>query len=161
MARSMIKRRQEVERERIEAYQATLRTVSSEARPAPDFAKALKEAKRGFVNDVIRDCASWRPKMKSRDAARLRLAAARHLFARYPVPSPLEKILAFARSAPRSFALPPRNRDGRERHCRRSTPARQRANSGNGCRVTLSKGFQRWAAVSRWSFSMSFTFVPP
>jgi len=92
MARSMIKRRQEVERERIEAYEATLRTVSSEARPAPDFAKALKEAKRGFVRAIIRDSASWRPKMKSRDAARLRLAAARHLFARYPVPAPLEKI---------------------------------------------------------------------
>ena len=30
--------------------------------------------------------------MKSRDAGRLRLAAARHLFARYPVPAPLENI---------------------------------------------------------------------
>ena len=92
MARSMIKRRQEVERERIEAFEATLRIVSSEARPAPDFAKALKEARRGFANDIVRDSASWRPKMKSRDPARLRLAAARHLFARYPVPAPLEKI---------------------------------------------------------------------
>ncbi|MCI5076429.1 PcfJ domain-containing protein [Oricola sp.] len=92
MARSMIKRRQEADRARIEAYEATLRTVSSEARPAPDFAQALKEAKRGFVNDIIRDSASWHPKMKTRNEARLRLAAARHLFARYTVPAPLERI---------------------------------------------------------------------
>jgi len=88
----MIKRRQEAERERLEAYQATLRRISRAARPAPDFDKALKEAKKGFEGEIVRDCASWRPKLKTRDANRLRLAAARHLFARYPAPAHLEAI---------------------------------------------------------------------
>lgn len=92
MARSMIKRRQEAERERIDAYEATLRRVSTVARPAPDFTKAIDEARRGFAHEVVRTSYSWRPKMKTRDPARLRLAAARHLFARYPVPYPLEQI---------------------------------------------------------------------
>lgn len=92
MARSMIQRRQDAERERIEAYDATLRRVSAVARPAPDFEKALHEAKTGFAERAIRTCMEWRPKLKTRDSARLRLAAARHLFARYPVPSHLEQV---------------------------------------------------------------------
>lgn len=92
MARSLIKRRQDAERERLDAYQATLRRVSRAERPAPDFDKALKEAKKGFEGEIVRDCASWRPKLKTRDANRLRLAAARHLFARYPVPAHLEAV---------------------------------------------------------------------
>ncbi|MGE0279530.1 MAG: PcfJ domain-containing protein [Rhizobiaceae bacterium] len=92
MARSLIKRRQEAERERLEAYQATLRRVSRAERPAPDFDKALKEAKKGFEGEIVRDCASWRPRLKTRDANRLRLAAARHLFARYPAPAHLEAV---------------------------------------------------------------------
>lgn len=92
MARSLIQRRQEAERHRIEAYEATLRRVSSAARPAPDFERALREAAEGFEGQTIRDAFSWRPKLKTRDAAKLRLAAARHLFARYPVPASLERI---------------------------------------------------------------------
>lgn len=91
MARSLIRRRQEAERTRIEVYEASLRRVSQRARPAPDFHKAIAEAKDGFEAEVVRDAYAWRPQMKTRDAARLRLAAARHLFARYAAPH-LEQI---------------------------------------------------------------------
>lgn len=92
MARSTIQRRQDAERERIEIYEATLRRVARRPRPTPDFRKAIEEAERGFAGEVARDPQSWRPQMKTRDAARLRLAAARHLFALYPVPAMLERI---------------------------------------------------------------------
>lgn len=92
MARSTIRRRQEAERERLEAYDATLRRVSTAARAAPDFENALREAEKGFGGHAIRRAGDWRPKLKTRDPARLRLAAARHLFALYPVPSSLERI---------------------------------------------------------------------
>ncbi|RWD78766.1 PcfJ domain-containing protein [Mesorhizobium sp.] len=92
MAKSMIQRRQEAERERIEAYAVTLRRVSPVARPAPDFERALDDARRGFAGMAIRDGALWRPKLKTRDRARLRLAAARHLYARYPVSAALEGV---------------------------------------------------------------------
>ncbi|TIL67212.1 MAG: hypothetical protein E5Y89_24340, partial [Mesorhizobium sp.] len=85
MAKSMIQRRQDAARERIEAYEATLRRVCPVPRAAPDFERALDEARRGFANMAIRDGALWRPKLKTRDPARLRLAAVRHLYARYPV----------------------------------------------------------------------------
>ncbi len=61
------------------------------ARPAPDFDRAIEEAHRGF-GMAVRDRRSWRPQLKTRDPARLRLAAARHLFALYPVPAALEAI---------------------------------------------------------------------
>ncbi|TPM92102.1 PcfJ domain-containing protein [Mesorhizobium sp. B2-1-3A] len=92
MARSMIQRRQDAERERIEIYTATLRRVSPTPRPAPDFERALDEVRRGYAGMAIRDGALWRPKLKTRDPARLRLAAARHLYARYPVSAALEAI---------------------------------------------------------------------
>lgn len=92
MARSLVQRRQEAERARIEAYEASLRRVSQRPRPAPDFHQAIEDAKRGFETDMLRDPSAWRPQMKTRDAARLRLAAARHLFARYPVAEHLEQI---------------------------------------------------------------------
>lgn len=92
MARSLIKRRQEAERERLAIYEATLRQVSAARRPAPDFATALKDAKTGFEALIVRDAWAWQPQMKTRDPARLRLAAARYLFARYPVAAPLERI---------------------------------------------------------------------
>lgn len=92
MARSLIQRRQEAERTRIEAYDASLRRVSQQARPAPNFQQALHEAEHGFANAVVREASAWRPQRKTRDAARLRLAAARHLFARYPVARHLERI---------------------------------------------------------------------
>lgn len=88
----MIQRRQDAERERIEIYDATLRRVARRPRLAPDFSKAIDEATRGFSGEVVRDPKSWHPQMKTRDAARLRLAAARHLFALYPVPAMLERI---------------------------------------------------------------------
>jgi hypothetical protein len=88
----MIKRRQEAERQRIETCEAILRQVSGVSRPPPDFEQALKEAKKGFEGESVRDAWSWRPQLKTRDPARLRLAAARHLFARFPVPAHLEEI---------------------------------------------------------------------
>jgi hypothetical protein len=92
MARSMIQRRLDAERERTEIYEATLRRVTRRPRPAPDFRQAIEEAERGFAGEAVRDSCAWHPQMKTRDAARLRLAAARHLFALYPVPAMLEHI---------------------------------------------------------------------
>lgn len=92
MARSMIKRRQEAERERIAAFEVTLRGARRVERLAPDFDQALQQAVRGFAGVTVRELAAWRPKLKTRDPARLRLAAARHLFAVYPVPFALEQI---------------------------------------------------------------------
>jgi hypothetical protein len=92
MARSLIQRRQEAERARLEAYEASLRRVSQPARPAPSFHTAIVEAKRGFEADILRDARAWRPQLKTRDVARLRLAAARYLFARYTVAEHLEQI---------------------------------------------------------------------
>jgi hypothetical protein len=87
----MMQRRQEAERARSLQYDATLRRVSSAARPPHDFTRALEEAHRGLGN-ALRDGASWRPHLKTRDPGRLRLAAARHLFASYPVPPHLEQV---------------------------------------------------------------------
>ena len=92
MARSMIQRRQDAERERMETYNATLRAALRQSRPAPDFQRAIREAECGFAGVAVRDPQAWHPQMKTRDAARLRLAAARHLFALYPVPAALERI---------------------------------------------------------------------
>ncbi|VIO79067.1 hypothetical protein CI1B_76960 [Bradyrhizobium ivorense] len=92
MAHSLIQRRQEAERARAEAYARSLRHVSQRTRPPPDFEKAIDEVKRGFAADVLRDASAWKPKLKTRDAARLRVAAARYLFARYPVAEHLEQI---------------------------------------------------------------------
>lgn len=92
MARSLLKQRRDAERQRIEAYEATLRRVFAAPRPAPDFENAIDEVKRGFVNDIVRPSHEWQPKLKTRDPGRLRLAAARHLFARYAVPAHLEQI---------------------------------------------------------------------
>ncbi|WP_366864639.1 hypothetical protein [Bradyrhizobium sp.] len=92
MAQSLIQRRREAERARVEAYELSLRHVSQRTRPPPDFKNAICEAKRGFEADIVRDAEAWQPRMKTRDAARLRLSAARHLFARYPVAEHLEQI---------------------------------------------------------------------
>lgn len=92
MARTMLQRRQDAERERIEIYDATLRRVARRPRPTPDFQRAIEEAQQGFAGEAVREPHSWHPQMKTRDAARLRLAAARHLFALYPVPDMLEHI---------------------------------------------------------------------
>lgn len=92
MAKSLIERRQEAARARVEAYELTLRRVARQTRPPPDLHNAIREARRGFEADIIRDPESWKPQLKTRDAARLRLAAARHLFARYPVAPHLEQI---------------------------------------------------------------------
>ncbi len=92
MASTNIQRRQEAERRRVGTLEAVLRQVSSRPRPTPDFERALREASEGFAGEAIRDGAAWRPQIKTRDAARLRLAAARHLYARYAVPSCLEHV---------------------------------------------------------------------
>ncbi|TCU59170.1 PcfJ-like protein [Bradyrhizobium sp. R2.2-H] len=92
MAQSLIQRRREAERARVEAYELSLQHVSQRTRPPPDFKNAICEARRGFEADIVRDAEAWQPRMKTRDAARLRLAAARYLFARYPVAEHLEQI---------------------------------------------------------------------
>ena len=92
MKRSTIQRRQDAERERIELCDAALRRVVRRARSAPDFRKAIEDAEQGFCGEVVRDPQSWQPQMKTRDAARLRVAAARHLFSLYPVPAFLERV---------------------------------------------------------------------
>jgi len=92
MKRSTIQRRQDAERERIELCDAALRRVVRRARSAPDFRKAIEDAEHGFSGEVVRDPQSWQPQMKTRDAARLRVAAARHLFSLYPVPAFLERV---------------------------------------------------------------------
>lgn len=91
MARSLIQRRQDARRERDAVFDATLRCVFAPARQPPDCERALREAREG-LDSPVRDPSEWRPQLKTRDPARLRLAAARHLFALYPVPSPLERI---------------------------------------------------------------------
>src|ERR1700681_2710626 len=92
MARSLISRRQEAARARAEAYDFSLRRVAQQTRPPPDFQNAINDAVRGFEDDVLRDAGAFKPQLKTRDAARLRLAAARYLFARYPVAAHLEQI---------------------------------------------------------------------
>lgn len=92
MASSTIQRRQDAERQRTAAYDATLRRVFAAARPAPDFEHAMNEVRQGFGHLAVRDVFDWRPKLKTRDAAKLRLAAARHLYQRYPVSATLERI---------------------------------------------------------------------
>jgi hypothetical protein len=92
MATSIIKRRQEAERARKALFEATLRCVSKTPRVPPNFHRALQEAAYGFETDAVRPPSAWHPNLKTRDPARLRLAAARHLFARYPVAAPLENI---------------------------------------------------------------------
>lgn len=92
MAKSMIRRRQEAERLSIEAYETTLRRVHRAARPAPDFERALAEASMGVGDLAIREGSLWFPQLKTRDPARLQLAAARYLYACYPVPAHLEQI---------------------------------------------------------------------
>ncbi|MGJ4929975.1 PcfJ domain-containing protein [Bradyrhizobium sp. HKCCYLS2038] len=92
MAQSLMRRRQEAERARVEAYELTLRRVSRQTRPPPDLDAAIREAQAGFTAHIIRPLEAWKPQLKTRDAARLRLAAARHLFARYPVAPHLEQI---------------------------------------------------------------------
>jgi hypothetical protein len=92
MARSLIQRRQEAERARVEAYEFTLRHVSQQTRPPPDFQNVIIEVQHGFEARALRDVWAWKPQLKTRDVARLRLAAARYLFARYAVAEHLEQI---------------------------------------------------------------------
>lgn len=92
MARSMIQRRQDAERERIEAYEATLRASARRAQSPSPLSDAIAAVRVGLSSFVLRDPDDWRPQLKTRDPARLKLAAARYLFARYPVPAPLEHI---------------------------------------------------------------------
>jgi hypothetical protein len=92
MARSLIQRRQEAERARVEAYEFTLRRVSQRTRPPPDLQNIIIEVQRGFEARALRAVWAWKPQLKTRDVARLRLAAARYLFARYGVAEHLEQI---------------------------------------------------------------------
>jgi hypothetical protein len=88
----MIQRRQDAERERIEAYEATLRACARRAQSPSPLSDAIAAVRVGLSSFVLRDSDDWRPQLKTRDPARLKLAAARYLFARYPVPAPLEHI---------------------------------------------------------------------
>jgi hypothetical protein len=92
MATSLIKRRQDAERARQAVFEATLRGASKAPRVPPNFHRALQDAEAGFDGWTVREASAWRPNLKTRDPARLRLAAARYLFARYPVAAHLEAI---------------------------------------------------------------------
>lgn len=89
---STIQRRHAAERERIERCTELLRQSARRRPRAPDVAQALEDVASGFVSEAVRDAAAWHPQLKTRDSGKLRLAAARRLFARYPVPSVLEHI---------------------------------------------------------------------
>lgn len=92
MARFNIQRVREAERARIDELHRTSLRGTPQARPVQNLQLALLEARQGFDSCVIRDLYDWHPQLKTRDLARLRLAAARYLFAHYPVPAPLERI---------------------------------------------------------------------
>lgn len=92
MARSMIQRRQDAERARIENYEITLRVRARQIEPSTTLGDAIAAVRAGLSSYELRDSNDWRPRLKTRDPARLNLAAARYLFARYPVPAPLERI---------------------------------------------------------------------
>jgi hypothetical protein len=101
MAKSRLARRQEAERQRTAALDASLRRVCQRRRPTPDLIAALDDALRGFETEIVRPPDDWRPQIKSRDPDRLRLLAARHLYARYPVAEHLERIWLDARGLDR------------------------------------------------------------
>jgi hypothetical protein len=95
MARSLLQRRLENDRQRIAALDAALKYTHHRRKPKScdyhEIALTLE-----WVSDhkphLIRTAADWKPQLKTRDESRATLAAARHLFARFPAPAHLERI---------------------------------------------------------------------
>ena len=95
MARSLLQRRLENDRQRIAAWDAALKYTHHRRKPKSrdchEIALTLE-----WVSDhkshLIRAAADWKPQLKTRDESRATLAAARHLFARFPAPAHLERI---------------------------------------------------------------------
>jgi hypothetical protein len=95
MARSLLQRRLENDSERIAALDAALKNTHHRRKPKScdyhEIALTLD-----WVSDhkphLIRVAADWKPQLKTRDESRATLAAARHLFARFPAPAHLERI---------------------------------------------------------------------
>lgn len=90
MARSRIQQRQEAERARAAAYDATLRKPRAETRL--DTGAIARVVVSGLRERMLRDPATWPGRIKSKDPGKVALAIARHAFARYPVPAHLERI---------------------------------------------------------------------
>ena len=93
MARSLLQRRLANDRQRIAALDAALKNNHRRVKSCDYHEIALTLE---WVSDhklhLIRAAADWKPQLKTRDESRARLAAARHLFARFPAPAHLERI---------------------------------------------------------------------
>ena len=93
MARSLLQRRLENDRERIAALNAALKNTHHKPKSCDyhEIALALETAS-DHKPHLIRAAADWKPQLKTRDESRVTLAAARHLFVRFPAPAHLERI---------------------------------------------------------------------
>ena len=93
MARSLLQRRLEDKRQRIAALDAALKHNHRRAKSCDYHEIALTlEWVSEHKPHLIRAAADWKPRLKTRDESRVTLAAARHLFARFPAPAHLERI---------------------------------------------------------------------
>ena len=90
MARSTIQQRHDAERERIARYDAILK--QPRAPTALDIDDIIRSVVAGRNGCAVRDPAGWRPRIKSKDAGKIALSVARHVFAVYPVAAHLERI---------------------------------------------------------------------
>jgi hypothetical protein len=91
MALSTIQRRQDAERARVAAYEATLRKPRASSNTL-DVNAIARVVTSGFRDRLIRQPSTWPGRIKSKDPAKIALAIARHVFAAYPVPQHLERI---------------------------------------------------------------------
>jgi hypothetical protein len=93
MARSLLQRRLETKRQRIAALDAALKHNHRRAKSCDYHEIALTlEWVSEHKPHLIRAAADWKPRLKTRDESRVTLAAARHLFARFPAPAHLDRI---------------------------------------------------------------------
>jgi len=90
MAPSRIQLRHEAQRQRIERYEASLRTAR--APQTLDIDAIVRDVAKGFRPHALRDPDSWQARLKTRNRGRIALAAARYIFAAFPVPAHLEHI---------------------------------------------------------------------
>ena len=90
---ALLRRRLENDRQRIAVLEAALKNTHREPKPCDyhEIALAL-ETVSDYKPHLIRAAAGWKPQLKTRDESRATLAAARHLFARFPAPAHLERI---------------------------------------------------------------------
>lgn len=90
MSSKRIQQRQAAERERIARYDAVLK--QPRLAQGSCVAAIAREVLRGFNRHAIREVSDWPARIKTRDAGRIALALARHVFAIYPVPPHLERV---------------------------------------------------------------------